>query len=94
LTDAIYFSIVTVATVSYGILPRKQRQENFWPPESFIITGEGTFLSVFANSADMLLNRREKELRKEKLNMVIGVFFEGALTSKLLFCLKTPLLKH
>jgi len=74
LTDSIYFSVVTIATVGYGdITPRTEAGK--FLALVLIITGVGTFLSVFANSADMLLNKREKELRKEKLNMVIGVFF-------------------
>lgn len=40
-----------------------------------IITGVGTFLGVVANVTEILLERREKELRLQKVNMVIGVFF-------------------
>src|SRR5512141_2724001 len=69
LTDAVYFSIVTVATVGYGdITPVTQTGKIL--AIILIITGVGTFLGVVANSTDMLLNKREKALRKEKLNMV------------------------
>jgi voltage-gated potassium channel Kch len=74
LTDSLYFTVVTVATVGYGdITPRTEAGK--FLALVLIITGVSTFLGVVANSTDMLLNRREKLMRKEKLNMVIGVFF-------------------
>jgi voltage-gated potassium channel len=73
-TDAIYFIIVTMATVGYGdihpsTLPGK------WFAIGLIILGVGTFLGVIANATELMLSRREKKIRMEKLNMVIGVFF-------------------
>ena len=84
LTDAIYFSVVTVTTVGYGDITPKTEAGKFLAM-ILIITGVGTFLGVVANSTDMLLNRREKALRKEKLNMVIGVFFSEVGTDLLRF---------
>ena len=72
--DALYFSVVTVATVGYGDITPKTEAGKFLAM-LLIITGVGTFLGVVANFTDMLMNRREKLIRKEKLNMVIGVFF-------------------
>ena len=74
LSDAIYFIIVTIATVGYGdihpsTLPGK------WFAIGLIILGVGTFLGVIANATELMLSRREKKIRMEKLNMVIGVFF-------------------
>ncbi len=37
--------------------------------------GVGTFLGVVANATEMMLNRRERQTRLTKLNMVIGLFF-------------------
>ncbi|RPI34493.1 MAG: two pore domain potassium channel family protein [Nitrospiraceae bacterium] len=83
-TDAIYFSIVTVTTVGYGdIIPKTEAGKII--ALILIITGVGTFLGVVANSTEMLLNRREKGLRREKLNMVIGVFFSEVGTDLLKF---------
>lgn len=74
LTNAIYFSIVTMATVGYGDIH----------PETgvgkiltiiIIIGGVGTFLSVVASITDVFVNRREEKIRKEKVNMVLGLFF-------------------
>jgi hypothetical protein len=74
LIDALYFSIVTIATVGYGdvhpvTLPGKILTV------LIIVTGVGTFLGVIANATEMMLNKREKQVRFEKLNMVIGTFF-------------------
>ncbi|MDH4230887.1 MAG: potassium channel family protein [Nitrospirota bacterium] len=84
LTDAVYFSVVTVATVGYGDIAPKTEAGKILAL-ILIITGVGTFLGVVANSTDMLLNRREKALRREKLNMVIGVFFSEVGTDLLRF---------
>ncbi len=72
--DAFYFSIVTVATVGYGdIHPATLPGKIF--AVFLIITGVGTFLGVIANATEMMLNRREKQVRQQKLNMIAGLFF-------------------
>jgi hypothetical protein len=83
LTDAFYFSIVTIATVGYGdIHPATQAGKAL--AIFLIILGVGTFLGVVANATEMMLNRREKQARLEKLNMVIGVFFSEVGTKLLI----------
>jgi len=77
LVDAFYFSIVTMATVGYGdihplTLPGKILVI------FIIIAGVGTFLGVIANATEIILNKREKEARLEKINMMIGIFFSDA----------------
>ena len=74
LLDAFYFSIVTVATVGYGdISPRNIEGKIL--AIALIITGVGTFLEVIAGITQVMLQRRDKELRTEKLNMILGLFF-------------------
>jgi hypothetical protein len=74
LADAFYFSIVTIATVGYGdIHPATQAGKIL--AVVLIITGVGTFLGVVANATEIMLNRREKKARIEKLNMVTSLFF-------------------
>jgi len=74
LTDAIYFSIVTVATVGYGDIHPASSSGKFLAIV-LIVTGVGTFLGVIANATEMMLNKRQQQLRDQKLNMVIGLFF-------------------
>jgi voltage-gated potassium channel len=82
--DAVYFTVVTVTTVGYG---------DIHPVTSagkllaiiLIITGVGTFLGVVANATELLLSQREKEVRMEKLNIIIGVFFSEAGTKLLTY---------
>ncbi len=74
LLDALYFTIVTVGTVGYGDI------HPFTPAGkalavAVIVLGVGTFLGAVASIAETVLNRREKQERLEKLNMVIGAFF-------------------
>ena len=72
LVDALYFSIVTIATVGYGdIHPATQAGKFF--AIVLIVLGVGTFLGVVANATEMMLSKRETQARMEKLNMVIGV---------------------
>ncbi|MDY6952125.1 MAG: potassium channel family protein [Thermodesulfobacteriota bacterium] len=74
LADALYFSIVTVATVGYGdIHPATPMGKIF--AIFLIITGVGTFLGVIANATEMMLNKREERARLQKVNMVVGIFF-------------------
>jgi hypothetical protein len=72
--DALYFMIVTIATVGYGdIHPVTAGGKVF--VMIVIISGVGAFLGVIANAAETMLSRQEKRIRLAKLNMVIGVFF-------------------
>ncbi|MCU0588404.1 MAG: potassium channel family protein [Syntrophobacteraceae bacterium] len=82
LLDAFYFSIVTVATVGYGdISPRTT--EGKMLAIALIVTGVGTFLEVVAGITQVMLKRRDKEVRVEKLNMILGLFFSEIGTSLL-----------
>ena len=59
LADALYFSIVTLATVGYGdIHPVTLPGKIF--AIVMIVMGVGTFLGVVANATEMMLNKREK----------------------------------
>lgn len=72
--DALYFLIVTVSTVGYG---------DIHPVTSggkilvmiIILTGVGCFVGVVANAIEYMVDERERKLRLEKLNMIIGIFF-------------------
>jgi hypothetical protein len=74
LSDALYFSIVTVTTVGYGDISPVSSSGKILSI-LLIITGVGTFLGVVANATEMLLQRHERKVRMEKLNMVISAFF-------------------
>ena len=74
LPDALYFTIVTVATVGYGDIHPATLGGKILAVV-LIITGVGTFLGVLANATEIMLNRRERKARIEKLNMVINLFF-------------------
>lgn len=74
LPDALYFTIVTVATVGYGDIHPATLAGKILAVV-LIITGVGTFLGVLANATEIMLNRRERKARIEKLNMVMNLFF-------------------
>jgi len=72
--DAIYFTVVTIATVGYGdVTPKTTLGKGL--AIVLIVMGVGTFLGVIGNAVELMLARREEKSRFEKLNMVIGVFF-------------------
>ena len=74
--DAVYFSIVTMATVGYGDIHTVTVPGKLLAV-FIIVIGVGTFLGVIANATEIMLSRRENSARIEKLNMIIGVFYSG-----------------
>jgi hypothetical protein len=75
LSDALYFTVVTVATVGYGdIHPATPAGKIL--VMLLIVTGVGTFLGVIGIATEIMLSRREGQSRAQKLNMVIGLFFD------------------
>jgi len=75
LEDAFYFSIVTISTVGYGdIHPVTPWGKTL--SVLLIITGVGTFLGIVANATELMLNKRELQARREKLNVAIELFFQ------------------
>jgi len=72
--DALYFSVVTVATVGYGDLHPVTPLGKLLAV-MVIITGVGTFLGVIANGTELLMERKQERDRQERLNMVVGLFF-------------------
>jgi hypothetical protein len=72
--DALYFSVVTITTVGYGdIHPTTAAGKVL--AIALILTGGGTFFGILAAAVEMLLGRREKRSRSEKLDMIVGLFF-------------------
>jgi len=71
--DALYFTVVTVATVGYGDIHPTTAAGKLLAIV-VIVTGVGTFLGVFANATELLLVRREERLRLERVSMVVGLF--------------------
>lgn len=72
--DAVYFVVVTLATVGYGdISPTGTAGRAV--TMILIIAGVGTFVAVFAGIIEMLFSREERRKRRRKINMIIGVFF-------------------
>ena len=75
--DALYFTFVTIATVGYGdITPVTAGGKIF--SIFLIIIGIGTFLTILTRIAERLLHRRERNMHRQRLNMLIGVFFTEA----------------
>jgi voltage-gated potassium channel len=77
LLDALYLTIVTVATVGYGDLHPTTAAAKILAM-LLILAGVGTFVAAAANAFEMILSRREKQSRINKMHMLIGVFFSEA----------------
>ena len=80
--DSLYYSIVTVATVGYGDIHPTTGIGKLLAV-LLIISGVGTFLGVIANATDILLSRHEKRFRRQKLQMLLGIFFSEVGTALL-----------
>ncbi|MFA8341960.1 MAG: potassium channel family protein [Rhodothermaceae bacterium] len=73
-TDSFYYVIVTLSTVGYGDVHPTTTGGKYLAM-FMIIGGVGTFMSIFANLADLFISRHEEEKRKEKLSTIISLFF-------------------
>ena len=72
--DALYFTIVTISTVGYGdIHPTNVASKAFGIV--LIVIGIGIFLTIVTNATQLLVQRGQDRLRKQRLNMLVGVFF-------------------
>ncbi len=72
--DSVYFTIVTISTVGYGdVHPTTTASKVFGI--ILIIFGIGTFLTIVSNTTQNFVQRGRDKLRKQRLNMIIGVFF-------------------
>lgn len=74
LFDSFYFTIVTMSTVGYGDI-------HPWTPEgkliavALIFAGVGTFVGVVETVADSVFAGRQEKAKREKRNMIRGIFF-------------------
>jgi hypothetical protein len=80
--DAFYFVIVTIATVGYGDI-HPLTSAGKLVVILIIVTGVGCFIGVAANSIEYVIDERERKIRMEKLNMIIGIFFSEVGTTLL-----------
>lgn len=72
--DAVYFCIVTVATVGYGEIHPVTAAGKVLAI-LVIVAGVGTFVGVIANLFETWMERRERLGRRKKVYMLIGAFF-------------------
>ena len=72
--DSVYYTFITVTTVGYGDIHPESNAGKVMAV-LIVLTGTGMFGGMIASITEMLLNRRERGVRREKLNMVIGAFF-------------------
>jgi Mn2+/Fe2+ NRAMP family transporter len=72
--DAFYFTVVTISTVGYGdINPVTAGGKAL--AIVLIVVGVTTFLAVAANAVEVLMQRRQEQIRRQRLDILIGVFF-------------------
>ncbi|MCB2187979.1 MAG: potassium channel family protein [Deltaproteobacteria bacterium] len=83
--DALYFSLVTIATVGYGdIHPYTPAGKAL--AMVLIVAGTGSFMGLLAAATEMFLNRRDQRSRRAKLNVVEGLFFQEVGNRLLTLC--------
>jgi hypothetical protein len=72
--DSLYLTIVTVATVGYGDLhPVTPAGKAL--AVAVIVGGVGCFVGLVANAVEHLMFRQERERRRKKTSLLVGLFF-------------------
>jgi voltage-gated potassium channel len=75
--DSLYFTIATIATVGYGdIHPVTPAGKIF--AIIVIVIGIGTFLAMVTGLTQVFLQRRQLILNRQRIHMLVGVFFTEA----------------
>jgi hypothetical protein len=72
--DALYFTIVTISTVGYGDINPTTTVGKILAIV-LVVLGVAIFLGVVANATQLLLQRRQENLRIQRIQMLIGLFF-------------------
>jgi voltage-gated potassium channel len=72
--EALYFTVVTISTVGYGDIHPSTLQGSILAIV-LIVIGVGTFLGIIATITEFLMHRREDKVRKQRLNVITGIFF-------------------
>jgi len=72
--DAFYFTIVTISTVGYGDIHPVTTAGKILAAV-VIVVGLGAFLGVIADTAQLLLRRKQEQQRQEQRNTLTGIFF-------------------
>lgn len=85
LIDSFYYVIVTLSTVGYGDIHPTTNGGKILSI-FLIVGGVGTFMSIFANVADIFISRKEEERRIDKLTTIISLFFTEV-GNKFMICL-------
>lgn len=75
--DAVYFVVVTIATVGYGDIAPATGAGRL-VAVLLIVAGVGTFVSVFATVVESLVSQNERQARIRKINMILGIFYSEA----------------
>jgi hypothetical protein len=83
--DSFYLTIVTIATVGYGDLHPVTAGGKVLAI-ILIVAGVGCFVGVVANVVEHIAYRQERARRREKTNMLVGLFFSQVGTSLLATC--------
>jgi len=72
--DALYFTVVTISTVGYGdIYPVSEAGRIL--SVVLIVFGIGAFLSIITRFTQSLVQRGFNKMRRNRLNMLIGIFY-------------------
>ncbi|MBN1369480.1 MAG: two pore domain potassium channel family protein [Dehalococcoidaceae bacterium] len=83
--DALYFTVVTISTVGYGDISPQTTAGRFLAM-GMVVLGVAIFLAVVAEVAQLLLSTRQEKLRKQRVHMLIGLFFSEIGNELLRYC--------
>jgi hypothetical protein len=85
--DALYFTIVTISTVGYGDISPVTLPGRILAI-ALVVIGVALFLGIVAEATQLLVQRKQEKLRRQRIQILMGLFFSELGNQLLKLCVE------